>query len=258
MELSSLLLAGLALLLLAAGIASAVLKFTRPKLLMDLSPSLGDLSVPTTVGYPTQTRDGFLIPAGATFMVYLNCVVQNRTPSLQAANRVVPFRIGNTLQLQLVDGTSQSPPKTVLAIQTQSPQGAIIEEIPLESFPQQKWVHLAIVREGRRYTVYYNGKVVGSSRTQYYPTINSSQLSFGSNSMLRGESIGPKVIPTAVREDELRAELGETSDTRHEPYRPIDWSAMFPTLGCPGGIFCASVSTAEAVNPLKQWSSPYA
>lgn len=258
MELSSILLAGLALLLLAAGIASIVLQFTRPKLLITMSPSQGDLSVPLNVGNPSQTRDGFLTPAGATFMVYVNCMVQNRTPSLQATNSVVPFRIGNTLQFQLIDGTSTSPPKTVLAIQTQSPSGAKIEEIPLEPFPQQKWVHVAIVREGRRYTVYYNGKVVGSSRTQFYPSINSSQLSFGSSSMLRGEFVGPKVIPTAIRESEVLAEVEETSDTRYEPYKPIDWSSLVPKLGCPDGIFCASVSTTEAISPLKQWSTPYA
>ena len=258
MELSSILLAGLTLLLLAAGIASIVLQFTRPKLLVSLSPSQGDLSVPTNVGTPSQTRDGFFTPAGATFMVYLNCMVLNRTPTLQTANRIVPFRIGNTLQLQLIDGTPQTPPKTVLAIQTQSPTGATIEEIPLEPFPQQKWVHLVIVREGRRYTVYYNGNVVGSSRTKFYPSINSSQLSFGNPSMLRGEFVGPKVIPTAIHQSELVAELKETSDTRHEPYKPINWSSLVPQLGCPGGIFCASVSTAEAISPLKQWSSPYA
>ena len=40
------------------------------------------------------------------------------------------------------------------------------ETIPLPELPFQKWTMITIAREGRRFDIYYNGKIVTSKRTQ--------------------------------------------------------------------------------------------
>lgn len=262
MDLSSMLLVAFVVLLLSLLIAFTILQTVRPAVLESLSPKSGSLNKPTQVGYPGQPRDLFLIPAGATFSAYLFAAVNSKTPSL--GNTQVPivlFRFGDVLKFQLVPGGVESPPKTQLVVQTQNPSVAnSVEVLDIAEFPQQTWVHLVLVREGRRYTVYYNGKVATSTRTLYVPAINSASLSLG-DQRLQGQFGLPKLAPTPYHLEEVVNELRLTADTRHQPYLSDFWSTMNFSLvkfGCPDGLFCFSTEGAPKLDPLKRWTSPYA
>ena len=258
MSTSTLLIAILIALMFSAGLASIILRFTRPKLIQNLEPSGGSLNSPIRVGNPGLVRSTFLASSSGTFMVYIFCSVPLRTAVLGTQLQPISlFRIGNVIQFQILPGSIQQPPKTQLVIRTQS-EKAESETIPVADFPQQKWILLTVVREGRRYTVYYNDKVVANSRTQYYPTINSSELVLG-HPQMQGEFYGPNLFATALRKDEIVSALQQTSDTRHEPYKPVSLVDIFTIkFGCPGGIFCPSVNKVPQSNPLQEWKSPYA
>jgi hypothetical protein len=221
-----------------------------------LSPKVGSLSNPTNVGNIADVRDSFLAPPGATFHVYVFCVVTGKTQSIGPTQEPINIlHMGNVLQLQILPGGVSGSPKTRLRIQTQNNPNNF-EYIPLKDFPQQKWVQLAIVREGRRFTVYYNGEVIGSQRTLNYPVINSSQLKLG-DTRLRGEFVRPIITPTPMRIEEIQNDLRDSSDTREVPYKPTTFGDIFTKLGCPSGLFCFSTSKAPSNNPLKMWQSPY-
>jgi hypothetical protein len=258
MEVSTLLIAVLIATMIATGLAAVILRFTRPKLLKGLEPFQGALESQISVGSPSDIRTRFITTPSGTLMVYLFCTAPTKTPVLNAPSQIMTLlRIGNILQFQLLPGSTSQPPKTQLVVQTQS-ERPNFETIPVADFPFQKWVLLTIVKEGRRFTVYYNDTIVANSRTQYYPVINSSSFIIGHPS-LRGKFIGPKVVPTAVRKDELLAELAATSDTRHQPYTPFGFMDIFSVkLGCPGGIFCPSTTVVPQLGPLQEWKSPYA
>lgn len=258
MEVSTLLIALLVATMFAAGLAALILRFTRPKLLKSLEPSEGSLDQPTRIGTPSDVRYSFITPPSATFMVYVFCPIPTKTPSVgQSVEPMTLVKMGNILQLQLLPGSAAQPPKTQLVIQTQS-EGSRFETIPVADFPFQKWILLTIIKEGRRFTVYYNDKIVANSRTQYYPVINSSPLVLG-HSSLKGKFIGPKLVPTAMHKDEIISELTTTSDTRHEPYQSISFFDIFKVkLGCPGGVFCPSTKVVPQTSALKEWKSPYA
>jgi len=250
MSLSSILVAGSGVLLVAIVLTWIILSYVRPVILKDLSPISGSLGAPTRIGTPSDARDNFFTPSGSTLManIYWKMTDKNQ-----------PFfpilRFGQTMGLIVLPGGIRTPVKTRLVVKTQGP-GNGYETIDVQTFPEQKWVHLAIVREGRRYTVYYNGKVVGSNRTSYFPVIDSSQLIIGSD-LVDGKFMYPKIAPTPLREKEVIAEMNSTSDTRHKPHTPFD----FPFLeyfNCPNGLFCFSTSSPPTSNPLKEWKTPYA
>jgi len=247
-------------------ISWSIISSLRPQALSSLSPSSGSLNSPTKIGSSGNSRDLFLIPPGATLSVFVFYAVNNRTSSVGSTQTPVNLlKLGNALQLQILPGGVSTSPKTQLVIKTQAPNGGSTNEISPEiisvnDFPQQQWVHLAIVREGRRFTVYYNGKIAGSDRTKYVPVVNSSDFIIG-DTRLNGEFGLPKLAPTPYSQSDLQADLLVTADTRHQPYLPMNFwmtlSSVF-TFGCPNGLFCFSTSSPPHLNPLKTWTTPYA
>jgi hypothetical protein len=259
MQLSSILVALMVLLFVAFVISYTVLSTVRPSFTTSLAPKQGRMNISTKLGGPGDARDKFLVPPGATLMVYLFCAVNSKTPQIGATqDPITILQIGSTLQLQILPGGVSTKPKTRLNILTQGPNSSY-ETIELADFPEQKWVHLSIVREGRRYTVYYNGKVVASQRTQYFPVINSSQFKIG-DPRLQGQYVRPRLAPTPYHSDEIQQDMLSSSDTRHEPYKYNDVTAFFQYMfsGCPKGLFCFSTPQTPSTNPLKMWQTPYA
>jgi hypothetical protein len=243
---------------IATLIAYIVLNTTRPAIMKGLTPRMGLLNAQTKVGSSSDVRDGFLSPPGATLGIYLFNAVNSKTPMIgKSQDPITVFSMGNALQFQILPGGASSPQKTRLLVKTQGTL-AESEEIPIPMLPEQRWVHVCVVREGRRFTIFYNGTSVASQRTQFFPVVNSSQLTIG-DPRLRGEFALPMIAPTPMRLDEIKLELLQTSNTRYEPYKPMDVAGVFAKLGgCPSGLFCFSTSKPPTGSPLQTWQTPYA
>jgi hypothetical protein len=251
MELSSILIGFFVLALVASVIAYTILTYVRPSEVQSLTPKSGGLQQGLQVSTARQVRDVFFTPSGATFSVYLYTMIP-RTPNM----KVVLFRFGMAIGIVCEAGGLSIGPSTKLYVLTQQPQ-AKYEIIELPSLPESKWVHLALVREGRRFTVYYNGKLVASERTQYIPVIATPDLILGGPGT-QGTFVFPKLVPVPYRLEDVRNELQETSDSRHTPSIPTDWSSLNLFKGCPDGLLCFSTDSPPKENPMKFWSTPYA
>jgi hypothetical protein len=259
MQTSSILLGVLTLLLIALTATYFTLESVRPAMVNALSPKVGPLNRVTRVGNSGDGRDNFLASPGASLSMYLFCTVNSKTPQLGNSQEPIHiFRIGDAIRFQILPGGVSSPPKTQLVIRTQNPdqRGAREEILSIADFPQQKWVQTVLVREGRRYTVYYNGVIVSSQRTRYFPVVESATLMVGDPRLL-GEYAFPKIAPTPLRIDEIKQDLYKTSDSRYQPYKPIDWGSLF-NLGCPSGVFCFSTKSMPSLDSTKLWKTPYA
>ena len=140
-------------------------------------------------------------------------------------------------------------------------KGVIKQElIELPQIPKQKWMFIAILRDGRRFDIIYNDKIVASQRLHNYPAVISSSLSIG-NKGLNGSVIhvityDRRLTPTEVERQRLK--FVDTNNTVLED-NSIDMSLpAFPVLAqCPPGLPCNPI-TSPPTNNLLQWDTPYA
>ena len=250
----------LGILILSIVLSFLILQYTRPSAVISLTPKEGDLSKPTTVGTIAEVRSLFLTSASSTFTVYIYCNALDKTPKINNTKPTVLFKCGNSIQFVLHPPGVSTLSNAQLIIKTQGGLGVKTEAIDVPSFPTQKWVYFGLVREGRRFTIYYDGVAVSSHRTEFFPIVSTSSLTIG-DEKANGEFIDPSLVGTALNSSDMNKFRKISSDTRHKPYENNGgfWSIFSPlSFGCPDGLFCFSTSGPPTSNPLVSWKSSYA
>jgi hypothetical protein len=152
-----------------------------------------------------------------------------------------------------------------------------VEVLSLPAIPIQKWVMVTIVKEGRRYDVYYNDKLVLSKRTQFKLTLSPSQLGIVvGNPGLSGNAGAFTVYNTVQRGMDVAKAYKNMVDTRGAPYinLPADsytratapamptFSTSLSGIGfnwspCPSGQ-CFDTPKIRPAQPWLDWETSYA
>lgn len=147
-----------------------------------------------------------------------------------------------------------------LRVRTNSNKSYTYEIIELPAIPKQKWVFIAILREGRRFDIIYDNKLVASKRLDNYPVIISSPLSIG-NKSIDGSIIHVIINDKRLIPNDVERERVSHVDTNNTVVEDNAINLSFPTLKlfaqCPSGLPCDPV-TKPPSNNLYSWSTPYA
>jgi len=240
-------------------ICYAIIVSLRPSSIQSLTPTNGRLSVNTKIATASQVNTLFQSPSSATFSVYIYLEPSQRTSSISpsTSSDLQPlFSVGTSLVLELLPPGTTTTPVARLKVLTSSRVNNY-EYIEFPYPPTQEWVLVSVVRDSRRFTIYYNDTPIVTQLTNKYPVITTSLLSIGSPK-LNGEFAFPMLYSSARSIQDIQDYLKSTADTRGKPILPISWSMILPSFSCPGGIFCPSMNVPPVNNPLKVWSSPYA
>ena len=220
-----------------------------------------DLNTPKVVLDTDQTKSILLTNGGSTICAFVNYRIGDRTsPAVdpKAAGLIPLLAINGALNLMV------SPTMTELQIYTKGLlAGSNIESVPLPPLPQQKWIFIAILRDGRRFDVMYNNRIVASHRTAFFPVIAHNGLTFG-NSKLLGQAVNVLVAHYRLSPDQVLQQRAALADTNGQPVAVQSPGALgvspLPFQGisveCLPGIPCKPV-TKPPRNHLKAWSSPY-
>jgi hypothetical protein len=219
-----------------------------------------DLSTQTYIMTADLAKQNFLMGQGATFCGFFKINAMDRTARYNSSvgydwgySQIIAMP--NVWSLQIIPPTASASgvPACRLAIRTVSKNGSTFENLNLPSLPMQKWVHVAILREGRRFDVMFDNLIVGSLTCVGYPNIQTSPIVSGfASSGVRGSLLYPQVAPRRYTLTEVIDARKALSDTTGAPYTG---GLKFPKFGCPGGLFCINFDYPST--GLNSWKSPY-
>jgi hypothetical protein len=210
--------------------------------------------------YPDQTQKLLLGGSGSTVMGFFK--LENGDRTIKVSNGYVPLlQVDNNWYLEIAPAPLQKQSSsTRLRVQTNDGQVQKQEIINLPDIPKQKWVFIAILRDGRRFDVIYDNQIVASQRLENYPVIISSPLSVGNKGLSGSVSYvivnGQRLTPNEVERE--RNSHVNTDNIMIET-RPMDFSFLNLSVfkKCPPGLPCDPI-TSPPSNNLLQWKSPYA
>jgi hypothetical protein len=210
--------------------------------------------------FPDQTQQLLLGGSGSTVMGFFK--LENGDRTLNVSNEYIPLlQVENNWYLEISPAPIQNQSSsTRLRVQTNHAGTSTYEFITLPDIPRQKWVFVAILREGRRFDIIYDNQIVASQRLENYPVVISSPLSVG-NKGLSGSVTNVIVNGQRLTPDEVERERIRHVDTNNILIEtsPMDFSFLNLSVfkKCPSGLPCEPV-TSPPSNKLLQWKSPYA
>jgi hypothetical protein len=207
--------------------------------------------------------------SGSTVMGFFNLHQGNRT---MASTQTIKQNDGTTLQiddyqqllyvannwwLEVAHGASTSAAR--LRIHTTNGGKNTMEIVELPPIPRQRWVFIAILRDGRRFDVIYDNRIVASKRLMSYPVIISSPLAVG-NPTLLGKVIHVIINPTRLSPSDVERQRLIYVDTNNDVLEDNDLLISLPTFtlaaGCLPGLPCDNIT--HPPNNVLKWKTPYA
>ena len=178
------------------------------------------------------------------------------------------LNISDNIELWASGYTNQNDKPYVpalLKIRTGSTSNNIaMESISLPAIPLQKWTVVTIVKEGRRFDVYYGSKLQTSKLTDYVPVKPSATEQWiAGNSAWKGEIGFFMGFNKALNADDVLADVENIINTRGVPFYmdTMDFTIPFPVIsGCFFGILgkCdRNLPDVKPKNPFSVFSSSY-
>lgn len=219
----------------------------------DFAPTPISLDAPIQVLSSDVSQKKLLSKGGSTVAGFFNVRFGDRTASSDSKTSIRLLGVAGSFEVTI------SPTSTQMSIVTNKG----IETIDLPRFPQQSWVFLAILRDGRRFDILYNDTIVASHRLDQYPLNVTNPFVVGASGLL-GEAIHILVNDRRLSPKQIAGLRASFADTNGAP--PQKTTFPMPNLfalslknlqvACIPGLPCNPVTSPPA-NHLKAWSSMY-
>ena len=125
-----------------------------------------------------------------------------------------------------------------------------MESVSLPAIPLQRWTVVTIVKEGRRFDVYYGTKLVASKVLDHYPIPpGSADAWMGGAAGWKGNVGFFSVKSAAVSTEDVATDVASVVDTQGVPFTQVNFFTDLPTFSCPGGD-CLKMPKVVPPNPF--------
>lgn len=237
-----------------------------PSQIQSIGKNEYNLNVPTSVISNEQLRGPWTSGSGSSLIFYINPRIIDRTarsgdPGEEYAKVV---QIGEKQSFQILiapdagRGLYKAPARLQIFVNGKDrPEYA---EIP--NFPLQRWTAVVIVKFGRRFNIYLNGKLVVTHVCSSMPLFDTTQSLKVGDRRLSGTISLMSLSSSAMTTDEVRYLIRDTTDTSGKPRMPFTLSNLFSSvfMTLPHGWWCSGACCKKSlpIRPMEEWSTPYA
>ena len=254
-----------AIVLLTYSVYYGIRYATMPAAATNLGGETMPLSRDLQVGTSEDLKTLWANLPGSTISFYINPQIRDRTASV-GNEYVTALNIGDNQRVKILiapdAGRSSMLAPVIFEVYTSSNE--IPETVDIPGVYLQRWSCVVIVKQGRRFNIYVNGKLAASRTCESMPRIDTTRsIRVGDSGKRLGGTIALlNLSPYAMQLNDVRDYVSETMGTDGKPYLISDLPALptfsFDTLRelliCPGG----NCSTARKAGPIDQWNSQYA
>jgi len=246
--------------------------------IIDYMPTLVSLDKTTIPIGSNEASQILLSGPGATLAGLFNVTIGDKTQQMSTSTTqlfTTLFGIKGSIEFQLAPINISNPDNTAQLLITTNARDSVDatayaqEIIPLPPLPAQKWIFIAILRDGRRFDVLYNDRFVASHRLLQFPNTGVR------NQLVVGEQPKTKTSPARflgnakhlfalnyrMTPGDLAALRAKYVDTTGAPPTPLPFPSPIDFISlqtfCIPGLPCQPVNKPPP-NALQAWSSPYA
>lgn len=226
----------------------------------DLLPQITSLHEKKDVGMPDMVQQQILGSNGTTVMMFVKLDAGDRTT--KHVDHFTPLlQVANNWYVEISPAPMGKEHVSARLRITTNHTGTLDDEIvELPPIPKQKWMFIALLREGRRFDVIYQNRIVASHRLEHYPVVISSPLSVG-NKGLAGSVVHVLMNGKRLSPNEVERQRIAYVDTNGMVVEDHSINMSLPAIRlfgeCPSGFPCDPV-TKPPKNNTVEWISPYA
>jgi len=235
-----------------------------PKPIDRIGPEEIDISKLKQIVTSEELKAGWTATAGSTLVFYIFPEIKDRT-SVSGNEYANIIQIGTKQNFQLLvapdagRGYYMAPAR--LQVYTKGNTDPEIIEIP--NIPLQRWSSVVIVKQGRKFNIYVNAKLMASHMCTAMPDFDQTQPLRTGDPRLGGTIALMSLAAYPMQASDVTALISNTVDTDGKPFLSSGILTFFniPTVNdiasiftCPGG----NCTTPKQAGPMEEWSSPYA
>jgi len=225
----------------------------------DLAPMMLQLRKRNYLSTPDVVTSTVLQQNGSTVMGFFMIQPGDRTVH-QGGDFTPLLYIDGNWWLEVARTRTGDHASTQLRVQTNQAGSFITEYIELPPIPNQKWICITVLRDGRRFDVLYDSRIVASKQLDYYPVAVTNSLSVGDPS-ITGKAIHIVIASYRMTPDEVDIQRSTFVTTTGEVMEDNSIITSLPTIRffgkCIPGLPCTPI-TKPPVNSNVEWSTSYA
>lgn len=223
-----------------------------------------DLSKKIQVVASEELKSAWTSTSGSTLAFYIMPIIKDRS-SVSGNEYANVLQIGTKQNFKLLiapdAGRGDVMAPAILEVFVKGSNEP--EKIEIPNVPLQRWTGVAIVKQGRKFNIYINGKLSVSHMCTAMPDFDDTQPLRAGDPRLEGTIGLLSLDPYPLQVADIKALYENTSDNSGKPYISSGSSFPIPTMGdltailsigCPGG----NCMTPKQTGPMEQWTSPYA
>ena len=225
-----------------------------------IGPEKVSLTTPTLMTDSQTLMNAWTSNSGSTLFFYIFPEILNRTSTV-GNEYATAVKIGSKQSLKILTspdaGRGVTIAPAILEVYVRgSPQPELIE---ITNLPLQRWTCVTILKQGRKFSIYLNGKLSTAYTCTAMPDFDNSQPLTVGDPTLGGNIALMCLDPYVLTTGEIATLISETMNSEGKPHLVTDKDTFtipafdLSFLLCPGG----NCAIPKQIGQLEQWNSNY-